>query len=259
MEEIATGSEQYRDKSAALDCCASWGGVPEDARDKLVKLGMVLDRLIEEYKMDAIALRCWVEMQTYLGISPCVLLGELNQRGIAAACEVDCGNAIAMHALKLASYEPPACLDWNNNYADDDDKCILFHCGPVPPKMMVGQSGCISDHSILANAVGAGRGYGCNVGRIAPCDFTFASMMTSEGKLRFYLGEGEFTNDPIPADFFGCAGVAHIPNLQDVLLHVGNNGYRHHVSVAHGNVVAPMREALEKYLGMTVALPGQVG
>ena len=244
----------YREKEAALDRCGSWEHVPAQAKDKLVRLGVVLDRIIEEMNLDAIALRCWLEMQKQLGISPCVLLGELNNRGIAAACEVDVGNAVSMHALRLATYKPPMCLDWNNNYGDDEDKCILFHCGPVAPSLMAAP-GTITDHAILANAVGEGKGYGCNVGRIGAGPFTFASMTTSNGQLRFYLGEGTFTKDPIPADFFGCAGVAEIPRLQEVLMHVGRQGYRHHVSAAFGTVAAPVREALEHYLGCDVTLP----
>ncbi len=215
---------------------------------------MVLDEVIEEYRLDAVAIRCWIEMQQQLGISPCVLLSELNERGIPAACEVDIGNAIAMHALRQASGEPAALLDWNNNYGDEDDKCILFHCGPVAHSLMTGP-GRVTDHAILANAVGEGRAYGPNVGRIAPFDFTFSSMMTEAGKLHFYLGEGAFTKDPIPEDFFGCGGVAEIPKLQDVLLHVGYHGHRHHVSVTPGHVMAPLYEALHYYLGFEVTKP----
>jgi len=115
--------------------------------------------------------------------------------------------------------------------------------------------GRIADHAILANEVGEGCGFGCHVGRIAPFDFTFGSMLTDEGKLRFYLGQGQFTQDEIPEEFFGCAGVAQIEKLQDVLLHIGYNGYRHHVSVTSGLVQAPVREALEHYLGFDVAMP----
>jgi L-fucose isomerase-like protein len=204
--------------------------------------------------MDALAVRCWIELQQQLGISPCVLLGDLNERGIPAACEVDVGNAVTMAALQHASGEPATCLDWNNNFEDEDDKCILFHCGPVPKALMAGP-GHIADHAILANSVGEGCGFGCHVGRIAPFDFTFASMMTEAGTLRFYLGEGAFTEDAIPEAFFGCGGVAEIPALQDVLLHVGRQGHRHHVSVTRGHVVAPVREALEHYLGFEVATP----
>jgi L-fucose isomerase-like protein len=187
-------------------------------------------------------------MQRQIGISPCVLMSEMNNRGIPVACEVDVGNAVSMYALGLASGDTTACLDWNNNYGEEENKCILFHCGPVPQSMMAGP-GQIADHAILANAVGEGCGWGCNVGRIAPTPFTFASMLTAGGKLRFYLGQGDFTDDPVPADFFGCAGVAEIEGLQAALQTVGYGGYRHHVSVTPGRVLEPVKEALVRYLG----------
>ena len=254
MRAVKSEDGTYEAKAAALRAYTSWEGVPKEAFDNIVRLGVVLDAIIEEYQMDAIALRCWTELQEQLGISACVLLGELNNRGVPAACEVDVGNAIVMHALHLASGEPATCLDWNNNYGEQETKCILFHCGPVPRSLMADE-GRIADHAILANAVGEGCSYGCHVGRIAPSDFTFGSMLTDSGELRFYLGQGRFTADTIPPEFFGCAGVAEIAHLQDVLLHVGLNGYRHHVSLTPGQVQEPVREALERYLGFAVTSP----
>ena len=158
-----------------------------------------------------------------------------------------------MRALALASGDATACLDWNNNYGDDESKCILFHCGPVPQSMMAGK-GRVVDHAILANAVGEGCSWGCNVGRIAGGEFTFGSMLTRDGRLEFYLGEGRFTADPVPDDFFGCAGVAEIDNLQGILQTIGLAGHRHHVSVTPGRVLAPVREAFERYLGYEVTV-----
>ncbi len=257
MNGICTCSDEYKAKKERLAGYTCWNGVPDEALDKITKVAVVLDQLIDEYSMDCLALRCWNEFQEQVGISPCVLLSELNDRGMPAACELDAGNAVAMRALQLASGESAACLDWNNNYGDDDDKCILFHCGPVAQNLMAGP-GQITDHAILRNVVGEGRAFGCNVGRIAPHDFTFASCLTENGNLNTYIGQGEFTADPIADDFFGCAGVARIDKMQDVLLHVGLNGFRHHVSTTKGHVMAPLAEALSKYLGYCVSMP-QVG
>jgi L-fucose isomerase-like protein len=198
--------------------------------------------------MDAMSLRCWLEMEKDLKVSPCVLLSEINDRGIPAACELDVCNAIPMFALSRASGRPATCLDWNNNYGEEDDKCILFHCGPVPQSLMAGK-GQIIEHPMFAKALGAGCGYGCNAGRIAPNPITFASSKTEDGRLIFYLGEGEITADPIAADFFGCAGVAKVDGLQDKLLSIGHQGYRHHVGVTVEHVALPVREAFEGYLG----------
>ena len=254
VKALSAESNSFKAKREVLREYTSWEGVPDAALNNITRLGVVLDELIAENQMDGIAIRCWMELQQQLGISPCVLMGVLNNTGTIAACEVDVNNAVVMAALALASGRPATVLDWNNNYADEDDKCILFHCGPVPRELMT-DKGHISDHLLLASSLGENNSFGCVVGRIAPTNFTFGSLMTDAGKVKVLLGDGCFTEDPIPGDFFGAAGVAEINQLQDVLLHVGMHGYRHHVAVTPGKHVAPLKEALEKYLGFDVTVP----
>lgn len=254
ISATALSSRQAKAKARALASYSCWRGAPRQAFENSVKLAVVLDEIIKEFRMDAVALRCWNEFQLELGISPCVVVSELNNKGIVAACEVDVANAVMMRALGLASDGIATCLDWNNNYADEEDKCILFHCGPVPAEMMT-EKGQIRDHAILANAVGQGRGFGCNTGRIASFECTFGSLLTADGRIKCFVGQGQFTDDSIPDNFFGCAGVAEIDNLQNVLVYIGLNGYRHHVSVARGHVMNPVYDALTRYLGFEVAKP----
>ena len=252
MKEL--DDKAIKKKLKTLTSLADFCPTPPQAQENIARMGIVLDQLAEEEGLDAIALRCWFEIQDQWNISPCVLMGEMNNRGLISSCEVDIGNAIMMSALQNATSSPAAVLDWNNNYEDEDDKCILFHCGPVPMDMMIGK-GTVTDHSMIALAVGEGKSYGPNQGRIKPGKFTFGSLLTKDGKLKAYLGEGEFTKDAIPEDFFGCAGVAHIEKLQDLLLHVCKNGHRHHVSVSMGHVIEPIAEALQNYLGFDIAIP----
>ena len=225
------------------DCSA----VPAVSLLTLAKLGVVFDDLVEKLQLDALAIRCWLELEMEIKVAPCVLAGMLNDRLVPCACEVDVCNAVAMYALRLASGQPATCLDWNNNYGDDPDKCILFHCGPVPQSLMAGK-GKVVDHPMFAKALGAGCSWGPNVGRIAATQMTYASAKTENGKLSFYLGEGAMTDDKIADDFFGCAGVAQIPALQDKLQKIGYEGYRHHVSLTPGRVERAMREAFTLYL-----------
>jgi L-fucose isomerase-like protein len=241
-------SPAQAEKARRLREYTSWEGVPEEAFQTLVKLGVVLDELVREYSMDALALRCWLELEKELRVSPCVLLSEINDRGLPAACELDVCNAVPMFALSRASGRPATCLDWNNNYGAEEDKCILFHCGPVPQSLMAGR-GRVIEHPMFAKALGQGCAWGCNVGRIAAGPMTFSSSKTENGRLVFYLGEGEFTGERIDDDFFGCAGVARIDRLQSRLLAVGLGGYRHHVGVTAGHVGSALREAFTRYLG----------
>jgi L-fucose isomerase-like protein len=244
-------TDKAKEKANRLKGYTRWKGVPEAAFDNMVRLGVVLDDMIDEMEFDAIALRCWVEIQKEFGISPCTLVSEINDRCIAASCEVDIGSAITMHALSAASKTVSTCLDWNNNYGDEKDKCILFHCGPVPQTMMT-EKGRVVDHAILENVVGKNHSYGCNVGRIAPTPMTFGNLITDEGKMKFYLGQGRITEDEIPENFFGCSGVAEIKDLQQVFLTIGSQGHRHHVAVTPGHHFAPIQEALDKYLSFDV-------
>ena len=251
VKALKTDAKEVTAKAKLLKEVSNWQGVPNEAFDNISKLGVVLDNVVDEYGLDCLAIRCWIELQQQLGISLCILLGLLNDRRFASACEVDVGNAITMHALSLATGKPSVCMDWNNNYGDEEDKCILFHCGSVAPSLMTA-AGHVTGHAILENALGKGCSFGCNQGAVKPMPFSYGSMMTENGKVRFYIGQARITEDPIPANFFGCAGVAEIENLQDKLQLIGYLGHRHHVSLSPGHIMEPLVEAFEKYLGYDV-------
>lgn len=253
IDGVAPDAPLFAEERTRLSMIAGMGDTPDGAFDNIARLSVVMRELAEEHSLDALALRCWTELQQRYRISPCLVTGDLAEHGMPAACEVDIANAVAMKALSCASGQPATILDWNNNYADDPDRCILFHCGNVPRSLMQEQ-GTLADHAILSNSIGAGKGFGCNQGGIRPMEFTYASLTTKDGEVSVYLGTGRITEDSLPVGFFGCAGVAEIPGLQDVLQWIGRNGHRHHVSITPGNHVEGIREALERYLGYAVTV-----
>lgn len=233
-------------KKASLENYADFSNVPEDKKIMLSKISVVIDEYIEEYHLDAIALRCWNEMETYLRVCPCVLLSELNDRGIVASCEIDMCSAITMRALSLATEGPAACLDWNNNYGDDPDKVILFHCGSTAQKLMAAR-GEVKSHKMFDKG-DPGSGWGTNEGRIGAFPMTYSNCKTEDGKITIYFSEGEFTADKIEDEFFGCGGVAKIDNLQDKLIKLARGGFKHHTTVANGHVKNILEEAFKYYL-----------
>lgn len=224
--------------------------VPEDKLNTLAKVSVVIDDYIEEYRLDCVTLRCWEEMQTDLGIAPCVLLSELNDRGIVASCEIDLCSAINMYSMQLASGKPTACLDWNNNYGNDPNKVILFHCGSTAQKLMKA-TGLVTDHKMFAKG-NPGCGWGANEGRIATFPMTFSNCKTENGKLTFYVDEGKFTDEEIEREFFGCGGVAVIDDLQRKLIKLGREGFRHHTTVGVGHMANILKEAFQYYLNYDV-------
>ncbi|MBQ1365021.1 MAG: hypothetical protein IIY60_04300, partial [Clostridia bacterium] len=173
-------------------------------------------------------------------------LSELNDRGIVASCEIDLCSAVTMRAMQLATEKPTAVLDWNNNYGGDENKVILFHCGPVAQKLM-SCKGTVTNHKMF-DKTDPGSGWGCNEGRIRPMPITFSNCQTRDGKIVVYASEGRFTDDPIEDGYFGCAGVAEIGNLQDKLIRLARGGFKHHTSVCEGHVKEVLREAFTTYL-----------
>lgn len=220
--------------------------VPTSSVLTLAKISVVIDEYIEEYHLDAIALRCWNEMETILRVCPCVLLSELNDRGIVASCEIDLCSAITMRAMNLASGMPTACLDWNNNYGTDENKVVLFHCGPVAQSLMT-EKGVVTEHKMFIKN-DPGSGWGTNEGRIKVFPMTFSNCKTENGKLYVYDSLGEFTGEPIEKAFFGCGGVAKIPDLQNKLIRLARNGFKHHTTVGVGNLKSILDEAFSTYL-----------
>jgi len=221
--------------------------VPDENLKMLAKIGVVIDEYIADYHLDAITLRCWNEMETILRVCPCVLLSELNDRGIVASCEIDLCSAITMYAMQLASQEPTTVLDWNNNYGDDENKVVLFHCGPVAQSLMT-EKGTVTEHKMFAKN-DPGSGWGCNEGRIKAFPMTYSNCQTKDGKLVIYVSEGEFTTDQIEEAYFGCAGVAEIPDLQNKLILLARGGFKHHTSVGVGHMKKVLTEAFTTYLG----------
>jgi L-fucose isomerase-like protein len=70
------------------------------------------------------------------------------------------------------------------------------------------------------------------------------------GRIKCYLGEGEFTDDPLPT--FGGVAVCQMPRLNELMRYLTRNGFEHHVAITHTAVADVLEEALGNYLGWEV-------
>lgn len=244
-------SEKLAIKKSTYEALASFGSYPPEKLENIAKLGVVVDELIEQYDLQAVAIRCWDELQKKYGIAPCLILGELNERGIAASCELDISNAVMMRAIYLATNHPVVLLDVNNNYGDSDDKAILFHCGPAPASFMKGK-GEIQEHLMFKKTYGDGNGVGINKGECIASDVTVGSLKTENGEICTFITEGRLTGEKLPDVFFGFGTVFQKENAQQMLKYMASNGYRHHVAVSTGSYASVIEEAFGKYLGYKI-------
>jgi len=202
---------------------------PKPALDKMARLAVVLEDWIVANEISALALQCWTAMEEFYGVVPCTVMSLLSNALIPAACEVDIPGAIAMYALQSASGTPSALLDWNNNYGDDPDRAVMFHCSNLPLSFFAKAE--MGYQDIIAGSVGKNNTYGTVVGKITPGPMTFLRLSTDyfNGTISGYAGEGEFTDEPL--NTFGGAGVVRIDALQDLLHYICQGGYEHHGAV----------------------------
>jgi len=221
--------------------------VPETALMKMAKLGAVIDRWMARTEVAISAVQCWTSLEENFGVVPCTVMSMMSEQLFSSACEVDIAGVLGMHALQLASGTPSALLDWNNNYGTNPDKAVCFHCANLPKHFF--RSFKMDFQEIIAGTVGKENTYGTVVGLIKPEQMSFARFSTNdlEGKMRGYVGEGRFTDDPL--NTFGGAGVVEIPKMQKLLHYICENGFEHHVAANLSSVAGAVHEAATRYLG----------
>lgn len=253
-EILAVASKIENDNSALLqkvEDIKKYALVPQAYDGKLIlqaKFGLAVEQWMEANAIDAVAIQCWDSLEQNYGCAACVTMSMLGEKLIPAACEVDIAGAVSMYALTLASGRQSALLDWNNNFAEDRNKCVCTHCGNFP-KSFVMDNITLGTLGVLGRTLGKVNTFGAVYGKVKQGEFTFFRISTDDtrGCIKSYLGEGKITDDPYGMD--GCIAVTKVNNLQTLMKYICKNGFEHHVAMCRGNVKDILEEAINNYLG----------
>jgi L-fucose isomerase-like protein len=255
LSEILADAQRLKDDDKVvretIGTIKNYGKIPSRIKEEQIlrqaKLTVTINRWMEANECDASAIQCWSSVQQNYGCATCLTMSLMGQKLMPSACEVDITGAVSMYALALASGRPAGFLDWNNNYGDDPDKCVNTHCSNYP-KDFVGGEIEISELDILGATLGRERCFGAIKAKVKAGPMTFFRMDTDdkEGRLRAYVGEGEFTDDPFGMD--GGIAVCRIRNLRSLLENLCRYGWQHHVAMVRGNWARAVKEAVGRYL-----------
>ncbi len=245
---------RVEDRLNAIKAYIDVAGAPSPALTKMAKLAVVLDDWMADNDLDATAVQCWDAIQNNYGINACTLMSMMSDKLMPSACEVDVTGTVSMYSLQLASGKPSALVDWNNNYANDPNKCVLFHCGNWAKSLFganVAQTR-MANAEILATTLGAEHTYGAVAGRVPAGPMSYGRVSTDDinGMLHCYVGEGSFTADPLRT--FGSRAVVEIPGLQKLLQYICKNGFEHHVAMNSSRSADVLCEAWTTYMGWNV-------
>jgi L-fucose isomerase-like protein len=250
VDRLEDNDRAVKTKLNTIKKYVSTDTVPADKLLKMAKFGYVIDKWIKDTELAGTTIQCWTSLEEFFGIVPCTLMSMMGETLLPSACEVDVTGLLGMYILQLASGKPSALLDWNNNYGNDPDKCVLFHCSNLPKSFFKNSK--MDYQEIIAGSVGKDNTYGTIVGRIAPNKATFCRTSTDDtaGVIPCYVGDAEFTNDKL--ETFGGYGVMKINNLQTLMQYICRAGFEHHVAVNICQKADAIAEALDNYMGWEV-------
>ncbi|HEV2500101.1 MAG TPA: L-fucose/L-arabinose isomerase family protein [Terriglobia bacterium] len=237
-------------KCSAIGSYVPAKSAPAASLMRMAKFGVVIDEWARLNELAGTSVQCWTAMQEHFGVFPCTIMSMMSQNLMPSACETDMIGMVAMYILQLASGTPSAIVDWNNNFGDDPDKAVIFHCSNLPRHFF--EDFKMDRNEIFVAAMGVENSFGSLSGQLKQGAITFCRASTDDlhGKMRAYVGEGEITPDKFQS--FGGYGVVRIPRLQELLHYVCERGYEHHVCVNLSRTARAVSEALGKYKGWEV-------
>ena len=247
-QKLGDGASEVEQKLAEI---RDYGTIPEYVKAekmlKQAKLSVAIENWVSENNIQAAGVQCWTSIQENYGCAACLSMSMLGEKLIPCACEVDVAGVISMYALTLATGNPAAILDWNNNYGHDRNMCVCTHCSNYP-KSFINNPVEVSNLDILGATLGEDKCFGAVKGNVAAGPMTYFRISTDDkaGKIKAYLGEGEFTDDPIDMD--GGIAVCRAPRLQSLMKYLCKNGFEHHVGMVRSHCAKIVAEAIDTYM-----------
>ena len=175
-------------------------------------------------------MQCWTSLEEFFGVVPCTVMSMMSNELMSSACEVDICGVIGMHALRLASGTPSALLDWNNNYGDDPDKAVCFHCSNLPKHFF--EEVRMDYQAIIAGTVGRGEHlrHLRRAGEAGPDELRpLLDRRRARARSRGYVGRGRVHRRSARRPSAAPAS-SRSRSMQELLRYICENGFEHHVA-----------------------------
>jgi len=256
LSEIFAATGKIDDNAKALvdkiEAIKNYGKIVSSAvSDKIkrqAKFGVAVENWMAVNEIDAAGIQCWESVENNYGCAACLTMSMLGEKLRPCACETDLTGVVSMYTLMLASGTPSALLDWNNNFAEDRNKCVCTHCSNYPKSFFQNEIE-IGSLDVLGTVLGQENTFGAVKGKVSEGPLTFFRISTDDPKgiIKSYLGEGRITSDPYGMD--GGIAVTEIPDLQKLMKYLCKNGFEHHVGMCRSHVADIIEEAITTYMG----------
>ncbi len=173
--------------------CATCGfeQTPEKNRLDHARLLKAYTDYVKEHHIGALASRCWPDFFTAYGTPVCTVLSQLNDLGVAAACEADIYGALSMWiGMQLSGsavfFGDPVSLD------EKENTLTFWHCGAAAPSLARKDTGAVV--GVHPNRkIGPAMDFGCEA---FPEATVFRIGREPDGSFRFFIAAGEALDKP---------------------------------------------------------------
>lgn len=214
--------------------------INEKELEQVAALKVAMKRLAARYGCRAIAIQCWNQLQSELGIMPCAANSLLNDEGIPVVCETDIHGAITALMVEAAGMGETRSFfaDWTIRHPDVENGELLQHCGPWPIS--------IAREKAKLTYPLAFEHPGSITAEAKRGDVSLARFDGDNGEYSLLLGNARGIDGP------KCMGTylwVEVQNIKRLEAKIVEGPYIHHCVGIHKNVVPVLYEAC-KYIGV---------
>ncbi len=204
-----------------------------------IELGLM--KLAVRYNCTAIACDCWHTIRNAFGIAPCFIFGDLHDRGLPCACELDIHAAIACLMATAATGNRAASFvaDLTIRHPEDDNCELLWHCGPFAKQL--------KDPKAEGYIVRDGQGYY----PLKKGELTVLRFDGLNGEYSCLVGKGDSVEGPVTNGNYVWFKVDDWVKWEKKFVY---GPYIHHVVGVFGDHVEALRDAC-RYLGIRYDTP----
>ncbi len=202
---------------------------PSNQKD-FIRLFKAYQDYIDQHQIGAIASRCWPDFFTEYKTPVCGVLGLLNDRKIAAACEADAYGALSMYVGQELSGIPTYLGDPVS--IDEKENTITFwHCGTAACSLARKETG--AQTGVHPNRkIGPTMEFGLRPHSEATL---FRIGRRPNGTFRFFVSEGTILDKP--QQFLGTSVVVQVKHdVETMIKQMIQEGWEPHYVVIYGNV-----------------------
>ena len=221
-----------REREKQISSLFDISNISKSQLEKVAQLTTKFDAFIDQYKLDAIAIRCWPEFAEEFGIAPCAAMSILQSEGKILTCEGDIMGSLSMLAHKAIGGGTPFLADFSQINLKENFG-LLWHCGVAPCNLWDGK--CIRS---LDPYFAGGKGVTADF-VMKPGEISMLRIDYTPGEYRIFLQKAK--SIPMDKELKGTyIKVKFEDNIKVVFDKITKNGIAHHISVVYGDFTKPL-------------------